>query len=579
MPSQALYRKWRSRTFEDLVAQEHVTHTLANALRGGRISHAYLFAGPRGTGKTSTARLLAKAVNCAGPEDGPRPCNQCPTCLAIDESRLLDLIEIDAASNRGIDEIRDLREKVNFRPTDARFKVYVIDEVHMLTNEAFNALLKTLEEPPDHVIFVLATTEPHKIPATVLSRCQRFDFGRIPLDAIVGRLRYIAGQENIQVEDEALEFIARQSTGSLRDAVSLLDQLVSYGGTTVLVEQVRQILGLVPHQMVRKLAGCLVEEDIAGGLATIAEAIGNGADAYQLSRELVEYLRGLLLVKMSGSTKLVNLAADELEVMNVQAERLDVSRLVNWIKAFNEASLEMRLGTTHLQLPLELALVSVLIDEQPTTPGAAPRAEVSKPKPLPGRRAEGESETTVPDASGTVAGQPVTLEVVKANWGAVLAEILSEGQTGSHRMVHALLESSQPVMLKDDEIAIGFGHDALATKMADPSRASIAQESLEKVLGIRFRIKCVVLSKEDSTGGLGAGTGTELAQNEPSSSGANSHRVEVPVDDKGTSRAKTGSQEEYDDVMADDRLIREAVEKFGARVSDVQVLDEQGGDS
>jgi DNA polymerase-3 subunit gamma/tau len=579
MPSQALYRKWRSRTFEDLVAQEHVTHTLANAVRGGRIAHAYLFTGPRGTGKTSTARLLAKAVNCAGPEDGPRPCNQCPTCLAIDESRLLDLIEIDAASNRGIDEIRDLREKVNFRPSDARYKVYVIDEVHMLTNEAFNALLKTLEEPPGHVIFVLATTEPHKIPATVLSRCQRFDFGRIPLDAIVGRLRYIAGQENIQVEEEALEFIARQATGSLRDAVSLLDQLASCGGATVLVEQVRQILGLVPHQMVRKLAGCLVEEDIAGGLATIAEAIENGADPYQLSRELVEYLRGLLLVKMSGSTTLVNLAADEREVMNVQAERLDVRRLVTWIKAFNEASLEMRLGT-HLQLPLELALVSVLIDEEPTTPGAAPRAGVLKPKPPPESRAEGESETeVVPDVSGSVVGQPVTLEVVKENWGAVLAEIISEGQTGSHRMVHALLESSQPVMLKDDELAIGFGHDALATKMADPSRVSIAQDSLEKVLGMRFRVKCVVISKEDSTGGLESGTGTELAENAPSSSGANSRRVEVTVDDKGTGQAKTGSHEEFDDIIAGDRLIREAVEKFGARVSDVQVLDEHGGES
>ena len=579
MPSQALYRKWRSRTFEDLVAQEHVTHTLANALRGGKVAHAYLFAGPRGTGKTSTARLLAKAVNCTGPEDGPRPCNQCLTCLAVDESRLLDLIEIDAASNRGIDEIRDLREKVNFRPTDASFKVYVIDEVHMLTNEAFNALLKTLEEPPDHVIFVLATTEPHKIPATVLSRCQRFDFRRIPLDAIVGRLRYIAGQEGIQVEGEALEFIARQATGSLRDAVSLLDQLVSYGGTTVSVEQVRQILGLVPHRMVRKLAGCLVEEDMAGGLATIAEAIENGADAYQLNRELVEYLRGLLLVKMSSSTKLVNLADDEREVMNVQAERLDVSRLVNWIKAFNQASLEMRLGT-HLQLPLELALVSALIDEQPTSSVAALRAEVSKPKPLPEKKAEEERETkVVPDATGTVVGQAVTLEVVKANWEAVLAEILSEGQTGSRRMVHALLESSQPVMLKDDEIAIGFGHDALATKMAEPSRASIAQEALEKILGIRFRIKCVVLSKENSTGSFESGTGAKPAQNGPSSSGASSPRADVSVGDKGTSVAKTGSQEEYDDVIANDQLIREVVEKFGARVSDVQVLDEQDDES
>src|SRR5512139_2656104 len=224
MAAQALYLKYRPQTFEEVAGQEPITRTLRNALRQGRIRHAYLFTGPRGTGKTTTARLLAKAVNCLSPEE-ERPCNVCTVCKAINEGRLLDLIEIDAASNRGIDEIRDIREKVGFRPSEGRYKVYVLDEAHMLTEPAFNALLKTLEEPPPHVIFTLVTTDPHKIPATITSRCQRFDFRRIPLQAIVDQLAHIAAQEGVTVEPAALELIARQGTGAMRDAISLLDQL------------------------------------------------------------------------------------------------------------------------------------------------------------------------------------------------------------------------------------------------------------------------------------------------------------------------------------------------------------------
>jgi DNA polymerase-3 subunit gamma/tau len=245
MASQALYRKWRSQTFDELVGQAHVTHTLMNALKLGRVAHAYLFAGPRGTGKTSMARLLAKAVNCQAEPGLERPCNRCHICTAINEARLLDLIEIDAASNTGVDDIRDLRDKVSFRPAEARIKFYIIDEAHMLSNSAFNALLKTLEEPPDHVIFVLATTEPERIPATITSRCQRFEFKRIKLHEVTDRLAYIIAQEGFTAEPAALEYIARQGGGSMRDAISLLDQLTAYSSQEITLELVRTVLGSV----------------------------------------------------------------------------------------------------------------------------------------------------------------------------------------------------------------------------------------------------------------------------------------------------------------------------------------------
>src|SRR6266568_2309821 len=296
MTSQSLYRKWRSQTFDDLVGQEPIIRTLKNALKSDNIKHAYLFTGPRGTGKTSTARLLAKTVNCSNPKDG-EPCNECLQCREITAGNSFNVIEIDAASNRGIDNIRDLREKVMMPPSTGKYKVYVLDEAHMLTTEAFNALLKTLEEPPAHAIFVMATTDVHKMLPTVLSRCQRFDFKRITSRQIVAHLNFVAQQEQINLEQGAAELIARAASGGMRDAPSLLDQAIAYSGQSIALAQVQTMLGVADPRAVQKFILFIAQLDSAGGLHLIHELVESGADLRQLNNQVAEYWRAMMLVR------------------------------------------------------------------------------------------------------------------------------------------------------------------------------------------------------------------------------------------------------------------------------------------
>ncbi|MBN1246990.1 MAG: DNA polymerase III subunit gamma/tau [Anaerolineae bacterium] len=362
--AQALYRRWRPQTFDDVVGQEHIVQTLRHALRTEHIHHAYLLAGPRGTGKTTTARLIAKAVNCQAPLE-ERPCNQCEICQAVNDGRLMDLIEIDAASNTGVDNIRDLLEKVGYRPAQATYKVYVVDEVHMLSTAAFNALLKTLEEPPAHVIFVLATTEVHKIPETILSRCQRFEFRRIPLEALVTRLRVIAEAEGIEAELEALELIGRAATGSMRDAISLFDQLSA--GDAITADYVRLMLGAERREVVRSLLAAWVDRNLSEGLSVINRAIDGGADPRQLARQTADYLRGLLLIRLGAGQTWVDPTTEERVIFDEMANRADPDRLVAAVRHFSDVAAKQRTGWQP-QLPLELAFVEAALQ-----PDSAPR--------------------------------------------------------------------------------------------------------------------------------------------------------------------------------------------------------------
>jgi DNA polymerase-3 subunit gamma/tau len=389
--SQALYRKWRPQSWDEVVGQDHIVQTLRNAVRAERVAHAYLFAGPRGTGKTTTARLLAKAINCTAPSLGDRPCNQCAHCLAVTEGRYLDLIEIDAASNTSVEDVRDLRDKINFAPNEGDFKVYIVDEVHMLSTAAFNALLKTLEEPPPHAIFVLATTEVHKIPATVLSRCQRHEFRRLPLAVIVDHLRRKLQEEGLEADAGVLELVSRQATGSMRDAISLLDQLASTGGPISLA-RAEAVLGTAAGEAVGHVLEALIVGDVASGLTWINRALDGGADPRQFARQVVDTLRGVLLARM-GNAQLLEMTPGT--GRRVRWARRWISLLAA-IRAFNKAALEGRSGWQP-GLVLELAFV-----ESAQGPAADPPPQPQSParrptQPPPPRPAEPEMKAATAD--------------------------------------------------------------------------------------------------------------------------------------------------------------------------------------
>jgi len=554
MAAQALYRKWRPQTFDEVVGQGHVTRTLQNALPSGRISHAYLFAGPRGTGKTSMGRLLAKAVNCLSSEDD-KPCNQCRICQAINEGRLLDLIEIDAASNRGIDEMRGIREKVNFRPNEARYKVYILDEAHMLTEPAFNALLKTLEEPPPHVIFVLVTTEPHKIPDTILSRCQRFDFRRIPLQDMIGHLKYISEQESLAVEPAALELIARSATGSMRDAESLLDQLMSYGGEEITLAQVQSVLGTVASQAVGELVDQLVARNVAQGLDVINRVIGDGVDPRQFNRQVVEHLRELLLIKVGDDSGLVRVTLEALQEMKVQAAQLSIRELVRVVRLFNQAGLDLK-TSVQSQLPLELAFVDATMSEEekaaPPVPGTVPQPSTetrvasvprSSPTSEPPKVVREKPKKEEPRAAPT--GLKLTLDTINSQWG----RILGQAKLKNHS-VEALLKSCQPVEVEGREVVLGFYYPFHKEKIEEPRNKALVESVISQVVEGSCHIRCVLSPKGER-------------QARPVREPAQRPQRDTVEKDEETVRDKYSS-------IARDPLIQEAVSKYGAQVVDVQ---------
>lgn len=354
---QALYRVYRPQVFYDVVGQEHITKTLQNALLQNKFSHAYLFSGPRGTGKTSAAKIFAKAVNC---EKAPvaEPCNECAACKGITNGSISDVIEIDAASNNGVDEIRDIRDKVKYAPSSVQYKVYIVDEVHMLSIGAFNALLKTLEEPPKHVIFILATTEPHKIPLTIISRCQRFDFRRITASAIVGRMKEIIHNQHVDVEETALDVIARAADGGMRDALSLLDQAISYSDERVRVEEALLITGAVSQGFLGKIAEAIQEKDATGALQALDQVMYQGKDPARFIEDLIYYYRDMLLYQTAPTLEDVLERVTVDEKFTFLAEKIPASDIYEIIETLSKSQQEMK-WTNHPRIFLEIAFVKL----------------------------------------------------------------------------------------------------------------------------------------------------------------------------------------------------------------------------
>ncbi len=525
--SQSLYRKWRSQTFDELVGQEAITRTLQNAVSSGKIGHAYLFCGPRGTGKTSSARLLAKAVNCLEPDVTKRPCNHCEPCRSIAEGRAMDLIEIDAASNRGIDEIRDLRDRINYQPNQLRYKLYIIDEVHMLTEPAFNALLKTLEEPPPHAIFVLATTDPQDIPATVVSRCQRFDFQRIGLEASVARLAYICEQENIKYERAALELVARQSTGSLRDAESLLDQLIVYSDDIIDLKTVQTLLGVMNSEAVAEFANALITNDMAAGLEDINKLVQSGADLKRFNRELVEHLRSLMLVKVNpGAARNLELPQETLEALHNQSLQIELPYIVNLLKIFSGVDYNLKVSP-YVQLPLEIALMEALLPPAADAPGlgaklpspnprpapvqqAAPRpaapppvnasippqpvtTTAASPKPAPVPTAKVEEPWAEPDVASVASSEVQPDQVVELELAKVLAawlRVLDQIRADNKITIHAVLKDAKPTAVNGNRIRLSFNYEFHYKQINSIEKRQYVERHFGQVLGQKVLLEC-----------------------------------------------------------------------------------------
>lgn len=516
MGYQAIYRRFRPKQFDDVLGQEHVTATLKNQILNDNIAHAYLFSGTRGTGKTSTAKIFARAVNCLNNKDG-NPCNQCEICKGILDDTIMDVVEMDAASNNSVDDIRELREKVKYPPSKGRYKVYIIDEVHMLSKGAFNALLKTLEEPPKHLLFILATTEPQKIPATILSRCQRFDFKRLSTDYIVRNMRNICDQIGISIEDKSLRLIARNSDGAMRDALSILDQCISFTDGSIDYEYVLSILGTVNNDLVFDICDSIINGDLNRALKHIDEIVQRGKDINQFIKDLIMHFRNLMIAKTANDLhNLIDTSDEAIERFKQQAEKVELEDIIRYLNILSEAEVQSK-RSSQPRVVLEVNMIKLLTpstdmtlegllkrvkdieriikegridlkkenkkDEESKSSDKPVKSDITTKKTIEKEHKQKEKKAEVPDTTPSKDfGSNVDFNTILNNWSDILKKIKTDRIS-----IHALLMEGRPVGLEGNTINVSFEEGFAFHKEAIDKKEN--REYIEGVIEEYFGIK------------------------------------------------------------------------------------------
>ena len=499
MSYQALYRKWRPDNFNDVKGQDTIVTTLRNQINADRIGHAYLFCGTRGTGKTSVAKIFAKAVNCEHPVDG-NPCGECPTCKAIAAGTSMNVIEIDAASNNGVDNIREIREEVTYRPTEGNYKVYIIDEVHMLSTGAFNALLKTLEEPPSYVIFILATTEAHKIPVTILSRCQRYDFHRISIDTIAARLSELLQAEGVEAEEKAVRYVAKAGDGSMRDALSLLDQCIAfYLGQTLTYDKVLEVLGAVDTEVFSRLLRRILAGDVTAAIRILEELIIGGRELSQFVGDFTWYMRNLLLVKTSDNPEeAIDVSSDNLKLLKEESEMTDVDTLMRYIRIFSELSNQIRFATQKRVL-VEIALIKLCRPAMETNlDSVLDRIRVleqkidERPVQQVVVRSQGEAEPVQQKPPQKAA--PEDVQRIVANWKVIVGQTTAAfKQALLHSVPKYNGETGEPVLFVEFQTPLGRLYPD------DSEAKQELQDIIEKQIGKSIELHMLVAEDHQQT--------------------------------------------------------------------------------
>ena len=531
-----LARKYRPMFFKEVIGQEHVSKTLQNAIEQNRIANAYLFSGPRGVGKTTVARILSKALNC---ENGPTitPCNECSSCREVNESRSLDVLEIDGASNRGIDEVRNLRESLRYSPNPGKYRIFIIDEVHMLTNEAFNALLKTLEEPPSRVLFIFATTEPHKVPATILSRCQRFDFKRITSKQIIALLKELCQVEDIKIDDESLRLIANKGDGSMRDSESILDQIIAFAGKEIKTEDTANLLGVIGQELFFQVTDLIKSSDVQGGIELVQKIFSEGYDFNEFLIGLSDHLRNFLVAKSTGTSEELDVAEDHAQRYLTEVDVFEIEDLLRLIRIASDAENLIR-KSSNARLHLEVALVKMIkmnksvqlsdlmsqlegakkksslatvtpprkstqssppttqspaipaLESRSSAPSSFKREVESKPSSANGEHESNQTAAPTPQPEHAES-TAIELPTIEEKWPQVV-EVVKRKRIA----LGSLLVEGWPTRISGVKLELAFARNNGFHINSVDREATVVEQAIEEVLGIRLKLKCVRIEKE-----------------------------------------------------------------------------------